>query len=125
MPTQYRAAATPAPIPTPGAVPNTGTRPTPSAPAPVPAPTDGGTGIVGAVGDALTPDWLEGVPGSIGRAGAWMSNRDNWIRVAKVVAGGALIVVGLAQLAVKPAVAVAGAVTPVGKVATAVGKVGK
>lgn len=70
----------------------------------------------------LVPDAIEGLGDSLGRAGAWASDRNNWIRVAKVVAGGALIIVGAAKLATPAAGAIAGAV-PIGRAAGAVGKV--
>jgi hypothetical protein len=35
-------------------------------------------------------------------AGQWLSNRNNWIRVAKVVVGAAMIIEGLALLVAKP-----------------------
>lgn len=64
---------------------------------------------------------LTGLDDAVSKAGAWASDRNNWVRVAKVVAGGALIIVGLANLAVKPAAQIAGAVAPVGKLAKKVG----
>lgn len=39
----------------------------------------------------------------VGRAAAWMVHPDNWLRVAKVVVGGALVAGGL-YIAVRPAV---------------------
>lgn len=71
----------------------------------------------------FVPDAIENLDDAVGRAGAWASNRDNWIRVLKVVAGGALLIVGVGQLVVKPVAAGAAAVAPVGKVVKAAGKV--
>lgn len=98
---------------------------------PVPNPIDAlgrATGtVVGGIGAAvggnspIVPDAIErplsGLDDAVARAGTWATDRNNWFRVAKVIGGGALIVVGLAQLVVKPVAAVAGAVAPVGKIA--------
>jgi lysozyme-like protein len=46
-------------------------------------------------------------------AGAWVANPQNWIRVAQVFAGGALLIAGI-SIAAKP---LTGAVAPVGKIA--------
>lgn len=76
--------------------------------------------------NGLLPDFLEGPADAVSnlndaasRTGAWVSDRNNWIRVAKVVAGGALIIVGAAKLATPAAAKVAGAVAPVGKIGKA------
>lgn len=124
MPEQYRRPVpTPAPAPA-GGVPNTGSRPTPApagGPAPAPAPTTAPT--PGNGGSMFVPDAIEDLGAVAGRAAAWASDRNNWIRVAKVAVGGALIIAGLAQLGAKPAAQAAAAVAPIGKAAKVVGKV--
>lgn len=43
--------------------------------------------------------------GSLVKAGAWLSNRNNWIRVAKVVVGGFLVINGASALGLMAGVA--------------------
>lgn len=63
------------------------------------------------------------------KVGAWVSDRNNWWRVAKVVVGGGLVLGGIFA-ATRPAVMgaagkVVSAVVPVGKAAKTLGKVAK
>lgn len=63
------------------------------------------------------------------KASAWMADRNNWFRVAKVAIGGALIIGGLAAVSrgyvAKAAGQVISVVAPVGKAAKVIGKVAK
>jgi hypothetical protein len=54
-------------------------------------------------------------------AGAWIANPSNWIRVAQVFAGGALLVAGISIVA-KPVLGTATSVLPAGKLAGMVKK---
>jgi len=59
--------------------------------------------------------------GAVLKAGRWMSDRNNWFRVAKVAVGGALIIGGLVAVS-RPAIESA---VPVGKVLKIARKVAK
>lgn len=59
--------------------------------------------------------------GAVLDAGKWLANQQNWVRIAEVALGGALVVAGLSLLA-RPAVNTVTSVVPVGKLAGAVGK---
>lgn len=78
--------------------------------------------------DAVTEPVQAGV-GAVIKAGEWMSDRNNWFRVGKVVVGAGLIWVGLSSLArpyaMKAVSPIVGAVAPVGKAAKAVGGIAK
>lgn len=67
------------------------------------------TGELNPVGGALdaasaTASGITTIAAATGRAGMWMSDPHNWIRVAQVVVGGALVLVGVSIVA-KPAAA--------------------
>lgn len=77
-------------------------------------------------------DWTDAVKatgGAVVKAGEWATDRNNWFRVAKVLAGGGLLLVGLNMLArpyaTKAIAPIVGAVAPVGKAAKAVGGIAK
>ncbi len=81
------------------------------------------SGVTRTAADAVAEvNPVSGLTDVAAKAGAWMSDRNNWFRVAKVSLGAVLIVVGLAKLAAPATGAVVGAVAPVGKVAKAAGK---
>ena len=64
------------------------------------------------------PDAIGSVTDALAKAGAWMANRHNWVRVGWVAGGGAMILIGVSILARKTVGQVAGAVVPAGKIAS-------
>jgi hypothetical protein len=66
-----------------------------------------GTGLA-SIGDALRslPGALRSLLDAVTAAGRWLSNRQNWFRIAQVVIGGALLLVAIANIA-PPGVTVA------------------
>lgn len=57
----------------------------------------------GAVGDALVPEGVQDIAEGVRATTRWISDRNNWMRIAKTAAGGALLVGG-AFLVTKPIV---------------------
>lgn len=81
-----------------------------------------GSALGETLGDNESPWYVQPVV-QAASAGAWMANRDNWIRVAKVVAGGGVLLVGLLALTGGGVASAAAKVVPVGKAAKVAGKV--
>lgn len=85
-----------------------------------------GDNPLAAAAEAANP--LTGVvelAGNVGKAGAWMSDGHNWIRVAYTIVGGAMVLVGVAIIAKPAATTAAGtvaSVVPAGRALKAVGK---
>lgn len=86
--------------------------------------TDVGTSITDAVNpEALVPDGLVAVGDAVSATSDWVTNRENWFRVAKVLIGGVLIVGGVFLIA-KP-LATNVAASEIGKLAGKATKGGK
>ena len=61
------------------------------------------SGAGAAVGDALLPEGVQDIAEGVRATQRWISDRNNWLRIAKTAAGGALLVGG-AFLMTKPLV---------------------
>ena len=68
-------------------------------------------------------DTVDGIEAGITKVGAWTSDRNNWIRVAKVAGGVGVLLVGVTALTRGGVTQAITKVVPMGKVAKAAGKV--
>jgi hypothetical protein len=78
---------------------------------------EGSTDVLPSAGDAL--GGLQDIASFSAKAGNWISNPSNWVRILYVIGGAALAIGGVALLA-RPAVNQVASVLPAGKAATAV-----
>jgi len=94
----------------------------PERPIPIPNPLDPGHGVIVDIPNPIeVGQEAASAAGSAAAAVGWLLRPDSWVRIAKVVLGGALILVSIQMLITRATLPVAAQVVGVGTKAKAVG----